>query len=280
MWPGVTLQWLARGHPQSRPHRTRRCLPPKVIPMASHTVIHLLHDLGAATWFGGSLMGATSLNAAAAQLDDPRQRAWAATRGWSRWAPVNAAGVAAHVVGATGLLLTDLPRVRTQQGVLRSSVVKGAVTTAALGTAAWSGALNRRMAAAGPVPVQGATEPAAATPPDVATTQQQLKVVQWLNPLLAGAVIATGAWQEEQQRTTQAVPGVLAGLRGRAPRALPALAVVGALAVAARRRRPSQPVVEAYPPPPVVERPTTITPVTPAAAGAADGRQTGADRLT
>ena len=61
----------------------------------SHTFIHFLHDAGAAAWFGGSLMGATSLNAAAAELDDPRQRSRAATAGWSRWAPVNGAAIAA-----------------------------------------------------------------------------------------------------------------------------------------------------------------------------------------
>lgn len=229
--------------------------------MSSHPVLHALHDIGAATWFGGSLMGATGLNAAAAQLDDPRERARASTAGWSRWAPVNAAGVAAHLVGATGLLVTDLPRVKAQKGVAKSSAVKTAVTGAALGTAAWSAVLNRKMAAAGAVPVQGATEPSAATPPDVAATQKQLKAVQWLNPLLAGAIVLTKSWQEEQQRTTQVVPGVLKGLPARLPsgRALPVAAAVGTLAVLARRRRRTQPAIEAYPPPPVVTRPAPVT---------------------
>ena len=100
----------------------------------SHTFIHFLHDAGAAAWFGGSLMGATSLNAAAAELDDPRQRARASTAGWSRWAPVNAAAVAAHVIGGTGLLLTDSHRVATQEGVGRSTAIKTLATGAALGT--------------------------------------------------------------------------------------------------------------------------------------------------
>jgi hypothetical protein len=41
-------------------------------------------------------MGATSLNAAASQLDDPRERSRVSTRGWSRWTPVGLAGLAAH----------------------------------------------------------------------------------------------------------------------------------------------------------------------------------------
>jgi hypothetical protein len=36
---------------------------------------------------------------------------------------------------------------------------------------------------------------------------QQLKVNQWLNPLVSGAIIVLGAWHEEQQRTSQVVPG-------------------------------------------------------------------------
>ena len=60
--------------------------------MTAHPLIRSLHDLGLATWAGGSLMGAIGLNGAAAALDDPRQRSSAATAGWRRWAPVGAAG--------------------------------------------------------------------------------------------------------------------------------------------------------------------------------------------
>lgn len=205
--------------------------------MSSHTAIRLLHDLGAATWFGGSLMGATGLNGAAAQIDDPVQRARASTAGWSRWAPVGGAAVLAHVVGAAGLAVTDSQRVAAQQGVGRSTAVKTALTAAGLGVSAWSAALNRKMAAAGDVPLQGATEASASTPPDVAQTLKQLKLVQWLNPLVAGAVIGTASWQSEQQRATQVAPGVLKKLGTSPAVALPAVLAVGALA--ARKRRAS-----------------------------------------
>jgi hypothetical protein len=36
-----------------------------------NTVARTLHDLGLAAWFGGSLMGATGLNGAAAAVEDP-----------------------------------------------------------------------------------------------------------------------------------------------------------------------------------------------------------------
>jgi hypothetical protein len=71
---------------------------------ADNTVSGSLHDLGLATWFGGSLMGAVGLNGAAADVEEPRQRLRVANAGWDRWTPVNLAGIAAHVVGGTVLL--------------------------------------------------------------------------------------------------------------------------------------------------------------------------------
>ncbi len=207
--------------------------------MPTHPVIRSLHDLGLAAWTGGSLMGAVGLNAAASSLDDPRQRSRAATAGWSRWAPVNAAAIGAHLVGATGLLVTDWPRVRSQQGVARSSAIKTATTGVGLGVAVWSGLLNRKMVQAGAVPVTGATEAAPSTPPEVARTLRQLKLVQWLNPAVGLALIALADWQSQQQRASEVA-------KGRVQRLLPArlapapvlgLAATGALAVLAARQR-------------------------------------------
>ena len=207
--------------------------------MPTHPVIRSLHDLGLAAWTGGSLMGAVGLNAAASSLDDPKLRSRAATAGWSRWAPVNAAAIGAHLVGATGLLVTDWPRVRSQQGVARSSAIKTTTTGVGLGIAVWSGLLNRKMDKAGAVPVTGATEGAPSTPPEVARTLRQLKLVQWLNPAVGLALIALSDWQSQQQRASEVT-------KGRVQRLLPArltpapvlgLAATGALAVLAARRR-------------------------------------------
>ena len=208
--------------------------------MSIHPVIRGLHDGGLAAWAGGSLMGAVGLNGAVALLDDPAQRARASTAGWTRWAPVNAAAVGAHLIGATGLLVTDWPRVRSQRGVAKSSALKTAATGAALGVAAWSAALNRRMNQAGPVPVAGATEASLSTPPDVAATLRQLKLVQWLNPAVALGLIALGDWQSQQQRATEEAKGrvqrLLAPGAG-AGAAAAALAVPVGIGLLARRRR-------------------------------------------
>lgn len=206
--------------------------------MTAHPVIRTLHDVGLAAWAGGSLMGAVGLNGAAAAVDDPHQRAWVATTGWRRWAPVNAAAIGAHLIGATGLLITDRNRVRHQKGVAKSSLIKTAATGAGLGVAAWSAVLNQKMFTSGPVPVQGATEPGPTTPEYTASAQRQLQLVQWLNPLVAGSLIVLAAWQSQQQRTREVARGGLEELTDGVPTPSPALALAaGTLALLAARRR-------------------------------------------
>lgn len=222
--------------------------------MNAHPTVRLLHDLGAATWFGGSLMGAIGLNGAASELDDPVQRARASTAGWSRWAPVAGAGVVAHLIGSAGLTITDWPRVRTQEGVGRASAIKTGLTVAGIGVSVWSAALNREMAAAGPVPVEGATEPGSMTPKGVEKTQQQLKISQWANPAVAGSIIAVASWMSEQQRTSQVLPGVVKGVAKGLPQRLPVLlpavaAVAIGRTIAKKQRARKQTDVTAYPAP-------------------------------
>ena len=74
---------------------------------------------------------------------------------------------------------------------------------------------------------------------DVARTQQQLKLNQWINPLVSGAIIVLGAWHEEQQRTSQVVPGVVKGVAGRPAILLPALAATAVGVLASRRSKAS-----------------------------------------
>jgi len=194
-----------------------------------------MHDLGLAAWFGGSLMGAVGVNGAAASLRDPAERSAAATVGWTRWAPVSAVAIGAHLVGAVQLLRTERYRVRHQDGVARSSAVKTGLTAAALGVTAYSGVLNRKMAAAGHVTVKGATEPGLSTPPDVARAQKQLKAVQWLIPALTGGLVATTSWQSEQMRPKQVLAGLLPSL-SLPSSTTPLVGVLGAAVLAQRVR--------------------------------------------
>ena len=101
-----------------------------------NTVIRSLHDLGAAAWFGGSLMGAVGLNGAADAVRDPQDRARVASLGWAKWAPVNAAAIGAHLVGGGALLYANRDRAQHQGGVKANTITKIVVTGAALAATA------------------------------------------------------------------------------------------------------------------------------------------------
>jgi hypothetical protein len=126
---------------------------------SDNTVARILHDLGLAAWFGGSLMGATGLNGAASVVDDPAQRLRVANTGWARWTPLNLAGIAAHLAGGAVLTGGNRGRLAGQEGAATASTVKTALTMAALGTTAYARTLGKRLERAGDVPVEGAPPP-------------------------------------------------------------------------------------------------------------------------
>jgi hypothetical protein len=181
-----------------------------------NTVAHALHDIGLAAWFGGSLMGAIGVNGAAADVDDPRQRARVANAGWARWTPVNLAAITAHLVGGAQLLKENKGRVAAQKGVLANTNTKLALTAGALGATAYARVLGQKVMSAGDVPVAGGTAPTVTTPPEVAKAQKQLKALQWAIPGLTGAMLASSALHEEQQRPSEVAKGALTALPARA----------------------------------------------------------------
>jgi hypothetical protein len=175
-----------------------------------NTVVRTMHDLGLAAWFGGSLAGAVGINGAAADVPDEKLRLVVANAGWARWTPVNLAAIAAHLVGGAGVLYANKGRVATQRGVGASTVAKLALTGAALAVTAYSRVQGKKLQDAGMVPVEGATEPSASTPPDVARAQQQLKVCQWAIPALTAGLTVLNVVQGEQQRPSQVASGIVA----------------------------------------------------------------------
>ena len=179
------------------------------MPSTDNTLARTLHDVGLAAWFGGSLMGAAGLNGAAAVVEDPTQRLRVANSGWSRWTPLNLAGIAAHLAGGAVLVGANKGRLAAQQGVGAASTVKTALTFAALGTTAYARLLGRKLERAGDPPVEGGTTPAAKTPDEVARTQRQLTALQWVIPALTGAVLVVNARMGEQQRPAQVALGMV-----------------------------------------------------------------------
>lgn len=202
-----------------------------------NTLAHAMHDIGLAAWFGGSLMGAIGVNGAAADVDDPRQRARVANAGWGRWTPFNALAIGAHLIGGAQLMKENKGRVATQKGVMANTNVKLALTAGALGATAYARILGQKVMNAGDVPVAGGTDPLATTPPEVAKAQKQLSALQWAIPGLTGAMLASSSLHEEQQRPTEVAKGVLKGLPSTIGTAVGGAATaVGGAAAAAKDR--------------------------------------------
>ncbi|MET8910679.1 hypothetical protein [Micromonospora sp. NPDC004551] len=199
-----------------------------------HTALRSMHDLGLAAWFGGSLMGALGVNGAATKIDDSTQRLPVASAGWARWTPVNAAAIGAHLAGAVGELITESPRVAAQSGVGKMSTIKTALTVGALAVTGYSRLLGMRLQKAGGPPVAGATQPSYQTPANVASSQRQMKLLQWAIPAMTGALVVVSAYMGEQQKPGQ----VFRGLIGRAGGLAGAPMAIGKMAGMAASKRP------------------------------------------
>ncbi|KES06051.1 hypothetical protein BU52_16660 [Streptomyces toyocaensis] len=173
-----------------------------------NTAIRSLHDLGLAAWFGGSLMGAVGLNGAAqAEGGTEVARDRISSAGWSKWTPVNAAAIGAHLFGGGGLLAVNAHRVATQQGVAASTTAKTVVTAAALAATAYARILGKK------VELASSSDPADAEkaekhPIDLDTTRRQLAYAQWAVPALTGCLVVLNALHGEQQRPIEQMSGM------------------------------------------------------------------------
>lgn len=181
-----------------------------------NTIVRSLHDVGAAAWFGGTLMGAVGVNGAASAVHDSHDRARVAAVGWSKWAPVNAAAIGAHVLGGSVILFSNRDRARHQKGVTANTAVKLVATGLALAATAYSGTLGAKTAEGDGKAVDSATNPSSSTPTDVAAAQKQLRYLQWALPVLTGTIVVLGSQQGEQQRPGQILSGVAGKLASRA----------------------------------------------------------------
>jgi len=173
----------------------------------SNTIARSLNEIGLAAWFGGSLMGAVGVNGAAAEVDPKGQRARVANAGWSKWTPINLGAIVAYLFGSLALLGANKGRVAGQKGVAGASMAKTGITVAALAATAYARALGQKVMDAGDVPVEGGTDPAAETPPEVAGAQRKLNVLQWAIPALTGTLLVLDAKMGEQQRPSQVSAG-------------------------------------------------------------------------
>lgn len=99
-----------------------------------------LHDLGLATWFGGSVFATVAVPHEHEAHEKPSKggNTQAAVTeqvqvdSWQRFSPVLTAAMVAHVVGGVGLIAWNRGRHRHHDGVMATTVVKSALTVAAV----------------------------------------------------------------------------------------------------------------------------------------------------
>ena len=165
-----------------------------------NTLIRSMHDLGAAAWFGGSLMGAVGVYGAADAAKDPTERLRLSSIGWAKWTPWQVAAVGVHAVGGIGLLITNRRRSKSQPGAAANNVIKIVLTAAGAGVTAYSGVLGAKVAKHADEGAEGSVTPGSTSSAELASAQRQLKICQWLIPAFSGSLIVLGAVHGEQQR--------------------------------------------------------------------------------
>ena len=183
----------------------------------SHVLAQSVHDLGAALWFGGAVMGVAGVNKAGNDLRDPIDKVRVAESAWQRFAPVEWAGIAAVLAAGSQLTRASAGRLATQHGWARAGGTKAAVAVAGAAATAFAaysgqkiGQLTEQAAAAGrPVDVQDASTPSAQTPAEIATWQRRQRVAQYLVPLASGANIVLNAYLVQTYRPGATAKGLL-----------------------------------------------------------------------
>lgn len=167
--------------------------------MSDLTVSRSLHDLGAAAWFGGALMGPIALTDAATATEGEDGDVDARDRGWQAWQPWKTAAIAAHVVGSLGLLWDNKARLAGQHGAMTVNVAKTGVFAGALTADLLAAKLGRSYAQAR----RDGQE----------TSSTALRAAQWATAALTGANVVLGARMGEQQRPSQVLRGAVDRLR-------------------------------------------------------------------
>ena len=187
----------------------------------SRVAAQAVHDLGAALWFGGSVMGVAGVNKSGADLRDGVDKVRVAESAWKRFAPVQWLGIGAVMIAGSRLTWESKTRLAVQHGIGRAGAAQAAMAVAgaaATGFAAWSGhrigQLTERAKDRGErIDTEDATIPNAATPPEVAMWQRRERVAQYLVPALAGANIVLNAYLTQHYRPGVTVAGIVRRLR-------------------------------------------------------------------
>ena len=176
--------------------------------MAGNLVARSIHDLTAAAWFGGSLMGAIGLNGAAAEAKDPTERTRLSSKGWGKWAPVQTAAFAGHLAADLAIAWENKGRIAKQDSVAANTIYKTVVTLAGAAVTLYAGVVGKKVDELSDEGAEGATEPRAGASDELKAAQTQLKALQWAIPAFAAWVIILGAKHGEMQRPKNILKGL------------------------------------------------------------------------
>src|SRR5918997_1119503 len=167
--------------------------------MVSDTLAYVTraaHDVGLATWFGGTMFGKFALNTAVEAISERSERGKVLNAAWNGYNALNAAGLGLAAAGWAAARFTEANPVRMSATENALSVAKDGLMVAAVVTGVANGIQGARLARQAPngaVPVESGTEPALETPQEAAGIQRSLEVLGNLNIGVGAALIAVNA---------------------------------------------------------------------------------------
>jgi hypothetical protein len=187
----------------------------------NHAVAQAVHDLGSAMWFGGATMGVVGVNKSGRDLSQGIDRIRVAKSGWSRFGPLEWAGIGATMLAGAQLSRSSAGRLAMQRSFRAAGAAKAGVTAiGALATAyaAYCGAKVASLAEQAhergeQVEVADATTPTSHTSDKIAGWQRQQQMIQYAVPVLAGTNIALGSYLAGSYRPGTTVKEMLRTLR-------------------------------------------------------------------
>ena len=165
--------------------------------MPSDTVANVTraaHDVGLASWLGGSMFGKFALNPAVRVLDDTADRGKVVNAAWNGYNVVNGVGLGAASAGWVAARLTETRPDKltgTERGL---STAKDALMALAVATGVANGVQGARLARQAPkgaVPMESGTEPTTSTPDKAAALQRSIGAIGNANILIGVALVAT-----------------------------------------------------------------------------------------
>lgn len=188
----------------------------------NHVVAQAVHDLGSALWLGGTVMGVAGVNKSGSDLTHGIDRIRVASSAWTRFAPVQWAGVGATLVAGLQLTRAGGRRVALQKGFGTVGALKAGLAVAGAGATAYASYCGSRLSKAAEeaesrgeqVDVKDATLPTPRTTQEIATWQRRQRITQYTVPVLAAANVVCNAWLVQSYRTASTLKGVVGRLSG------------------------------------------------------------------